>query len=139
MPILEKSAGVTALEKYFIIKRFTNIMHHDEFLEKLKDTEKLIIVEGRKDKAALVNLGVTADILFVNMPLYKLAELVAKRTKKAVILTDLDSSGKKLYKELKTLLTANGVEVDNYFREYLFKNTELAHIEGIDSYFERIS
>jgi len=109
----------------------------NDWLEKLKDSEKLIIVEGFRDRNALAKLGIDKVRIFVlNMPIFALTELVASRTKKVIILTDLDAAGKKLYSKLKHDFTANGIEVDNYFREFLFKKTKLTHIEGIDTYFE---
>jgi 5S rRNA maturation endonuclease (ribonuclease M5) len=107
------------------------------WLERLKESEKLIIVEGFKDRNALMKLGIEkAQIVVLGKPIFAVAESVAERTKKAIILTDLDEEGKKLYSKLKHDLSANGVEVDNYFREFLFRNTKLAHIEGIDTYFK---
>jgi 5S rRNA maturation endonuclease (ribonuclease M5) len=109
-----------------------------DWLEKLKSSEKLIIVEGTKDKAALVKIGIDSERIFtINKPIFALAEGIAELSKQVIILTDLDEEGKKLYAELKRNLTRIGVEVDNYFREFLFRNTKLSHIEGIDTYFER--
>ena len=110
------------------------------WLDKLKSSEKLIIVEGTKDKAALINLGVAEERIFtINKPIFALAECIAELSKQAIILTDLDAEGKKLYGELKRNLTRIGVEVDNYFREFLFRNSKLSHIEGIDTYFSKLS
>jgi 5S rRNA maturation endonuclease (ribonuclease M5) len=109
------------------------------WLEKLKETEKIIIVEGLNDIRALAALGVPDHkIMALDTELYLFSEKVAERSKKAIILTDLDNEGKKLYRKLKSFLTKNGVEVDNYFREFLFKNSDLSHIEGIDTYFRRL-
>jgi 5S rRNA maturation endonuclease (ribonuclease M5) len=111
-----------------------------DWLDKLKSSEKLIIVEGTKDKAALVKLGVAEERIFtINKPIFALAEDLAEMSKKIIILTDLDEEGKKLYAELKRNLTRIGVEVDNYFREFLFRNSKLSHIEGIDTYFSKLS
>lgn len=54
-------------------------------------------------------------------------------SKKAVILTDLDKEGRKLYAILKTQLQFLGVKVDNYFREFLLKNTRVRQIEGLNN------
>ena len=110
----------------------------DAWLEKLDASEKPIIVEGFKDRDALANLGIDRTRIFVlNKPIFAVAESIAMKTKKVIILTDLDEGGKRLYRKLKHDLTANGVEVDNYFREFLFRNSKLSHIEGIDTYFEK--
>ncbi len=109
-----------------------------DWLEKLKSSDKLIIVEGIKDRAALVKLGIEADrIVIINKAIFAVAESVAERSKQVIILTDLDSEGKKLYSNLKRNLTREGVEVDNYFREFLFRNSKLTNIECIYKYFNK--
>ncbi|MBI2664762.1 toprim domain-containing protein [Candidatus Woesearchaeota archaeon] len=101
-----------------------------EFLDKLARTDKLVIVEGAKDKKALESLGVSNIRCLNDRPLYKIAEDIAAKHKKVVILTDLDREGKRLYGRLKTQLQFLGVEVDNYFREFLFR-TRIRQVEGI--------
>ena len=109
------------------------------WLDRLKETEKIIIVEGLNDLKALSALGVPDHkIVPLDTELYLFSEKVAERTKQAIILTDLDKEGKKLYRKLKSFLTKNGVEVDNFFREFLFRNSDLSHIEGIDTYFSNL-
>ena len=103
----------------------------DNFIEKLKQA-KLIIVEGKKDKVALEKLGIK-NILVLNGPLYKNIEEISKH-KEVVILTDLDKEGRKLFPRLNSRLQERGIKVDNNFREFLFKETKLRQIEGIDSY-----
>jgi len=108
------------------------IIEFEEFLEKLSQTNKLVIVEGIKDKKALLALGVKNICCLNDKPLYKIVESISANNKKVVILTDLDKEGKHLYGKLKTQLQFHGVEVDNYFREFLFR-TKLRQIEGIAS------
>ena len=97
-----------------------------ECLEECKD--KIVIVEGIKDKKALESLGFT-DISYINrQPLFKVVEILQK--KEVIILTDLDREGRKLYSRLKDELNNRGVRVDDELRELLFK-TELRQIEGL--------
>jgi 5S rRNA maturation endonuclease (ribonuclease M5) len=103
----------------------------EKFLDKLGKTEKMVIVEGVKDKRALQLLGVKNVCCLNDAPLYKIVEKVAAANKKVVILTDLDREGRKLYGKLRTQLQSLGVEVDNYFREFLFKNTRIRQVEGL--------
>lgn len=104
----------------------------DDFIEKLKQV-KLIIVEGKKDKAALEKFGIK-NIFVLNGPLYKNIEEISKKYKQVVILTDLDKEGRKLFSRLNSRLQERGIKVENNFREFLFKETKLRQIEGIDSY-----
>ena len=102
-------------------------------LEKIKLYGKPIIVEGKKDKEALMKLGMT-NIFTIKEPLFKLCENLSKKYKDVIILTDLDKEGKRLYSKLKENLERNGVKVDDSFRIFLFKETRLTQIEGINKY-----
>ena len=103
-----------------------------EQLEILKDSE-IIIVEGVKDKKALGSFG-EYNVIILNKPIYVLCEEISKRYKRAVILTDLDNEGKRLYSKIRENLERNGVMVDNKFRDFLFRETQLRNIEGMKSY-----
>ena len=105
-----------------------------EWLEKLKNSKKLIIVEGKKDKRALENLEIRNVIAISRKPLYLFVETI--HAKEVIILTDLDKTGKKIYSTLKHKLQEKGVKVDNYFREYLFKHAKINQIEGLFNYFK---
>lgn len=109
-----------------------------EFLSELKQSNKLIIVEGPKDKKALNELGITYVVVLNKKPIFQVIEDTAKITKEAIILTDFDKKGKELYGKLNSGLQKYGVKVDHYFREWLQRNTKLCHIEGIVSYLSKI-
>ncbi|RMF55310.1 toprim domain-containing protein [Candidatus Woesearchaeota archaeon] len=126
------------LNKFNINQRMRseNFEDFDDFLEKLRSSGKLIIVEGAKDKNALKSLGITNTFMMNGKPLFKIVEEVAEITKECVILTDFDSEGKKLYGRLNSGLQRLGVKVDHRFREFLIRKTRLSHVEGILSYKE---
>ena len=96
----------------------------------LKRSNKLIIVEGKKDVASLKELGLK-NIRQLNGPLFETIESIDD--KEVVLLTDLDAEGKKLYSSLKRQLDRRGVRIDNTLRDLLFK-TKLSHIEGLAHY-----
>jgi|SRR3989338_1701419 len=108
----------------------------EQQLRKIKEQNKLIIVEGKKDKIALKNLGIS-NIITLNKPLFQIVEIISERTKECIILTDLDKEGKKLYSELAKNLKKYRVKVDDSFRNFLFKETELRQIEGIINYLNK--
>ena len=108
-----------------------------DYIDRLKESNKLIIVEGKKDKEALEQLGLKNIVTLSKKPIYKVIEEVAEKQKEAVILTDLDKEGKKLFGKLNSGFGYQGVKVDNKFREFLFKKTKLRQIEGIVSYISR--
>ncbi len=112
----------------------------EEWLLRLRDRDVLIIVEGKKDRAALNRLGL-ANIITLEGPQYKNVERIAElaaSAKRAVILTDLDPEGKKLYSRLKKDLGEHGIEIDDRFREFLFRKTKLRQIEGLDTYIQNL-
>ncbi len=109
-----------------------------EWIEKIKDSDKIVTVEGKEDKKALERLGIINIVQLNKKPLYKVVEGLIEKGKEVIILTDLDKEGKKLYGKLNHDLGRFGVKVDNGFRHFLFKKTKLRQIEGLDSYIARI-
>lgn len=107
-----------------------------EWLSSLKNSGKVIIVEGEKDLFALSKLGVCNVVAISRKPLYQVIEELPAN-KGVIILTDLDKEGRKLYNMLKHNLQKQGFKVDNKFREALFKDTNLSHIEGLYNYLSR--
>ncbi len=100
----------------------------EEWAEALKKSNKFIIVEGKKDKQALEQLGIKKIITFSNSPHFSIENLSEKEV---VILTDLDKHGKKLYSILKHNLQARGIKIDKQFREFLYKETRIRNIETL--------
>lgn len=105
-----------------------------EEIEKLKESGIPVIVEGSNDRKALKELGINNVIILKGKPLYKLVESIDAR--EAVILTDLDEEGKKLYHELKQEFSTRGVMINDRLRILLFK-TQLRQIEGLANYIAR--
>ncbi len=106
------------------------------FINKIKDSNILIIVEGKKDKAALQKVGIKNIVELNKKPLFQIVEEIANSNDECIILTDLDKEGKQIYAKLNSNLQKNGVKINNKFREFLFKHTKLRQIEGMDSYLE---
>ena len=113
----------------------------DEFnyhIEKIKNSNILIIVEGKKDRAALQKLGINNITELTKKPLFQIVEEVSSSNKECMILTDLDKKGKEIYGKLNSNLQKHGVKVNNKFREFLFRHTKLRQIEGITAYIEKL-
>jgi len=98
-----------------------------------KEKDSLIIVEGKKDKKALGELGFS-KVVTLNKPLYEIAENI--KEKRVLLLTDLDKEGKQIYSKLKKDLNKQGIIVDNCLRNLLFR-TELRQIEGLTTYLKK--
>ena len=103
-----------------------------DWINAIIESNKIIIVEGKKDKKALLELGVDdSQIVCLNSALYKIIDEIIFLKKEVIILTDFDTEGKKLYGVLKKGLEKEGVIVDNVFREALRRYTKVSHIEGM--------
>jgi len=107
-------------------------------IEKIINSNILVIVEGKKDKIALEKLGIKNIVELNKKPLFQIAEDISASNEECIILTDLDKKGKEIYGKLNHDLQKNGVKVNNKFREFLFKYTKLRQIEGIDSYLDKM-
>jgi 5S rRNA maturation endonuclease (ribonuclease M5) len=106
----------------------------EKHVKKIIRDDTLVIVEGKKDKAALKKLGIKNILALNSKPLYKIIDKVDE--KEVIILTDLDKTGKRLYSKLQHQLSQKGVKINNNFRNFLFRKTKLRQIEGIDSYLD---
>ncbi len=94
-----------------------------------------VIVEGHNDKKALRELGIES-IFTLNLPLFKIVERV--KGKEVVILTDLDKKGKQLYRRIQHDCIHHGIKINNKLRHFLFRETELTHIEGLPTYLKNL-
>lgn len=105
-----------------------------ELIDKIKQSDILIIVEGKKDKKSLQNLGIKNIIELNKKPIFQVIESISSKNKNCIILTDLDKKGKELYGKLNHGLQEFGVKIDNNLRNFLYKNTQLRQIEGLTAY-----
>ena len=116
------------------------ITNHDFEKNIEKAREQLVIVEGKKDKDALQELGFE-NIFVINETgksiyekIEEIEEIAGKR--KICILTDFDKKGKKLYLLLKSELSNRKVVLNNRFRSELLK-FNISHIEGLSSFLKK--
>ncbi|OGJ19020.1 hypothetical protein A3K73_06590 [Candidatus Pacearchaeota archaeon RBG_13_36_9] len=115
----------------------------NEKLLKEMDNAKgyLIIVEGKKDKWALEQLGFR-NIFVIHETGKSLGEKIEQiqqicsKKDKACILTDFDKKGKQMYLLLKSKLNESGVRMYNTLRNSLLKE-RISHIEGLYKYMEK--
>jgi len=108
-----------------------------DHLDDLQERNIPIIVEGREDRKALLYFGLSNILVLYTKPFYKIIESLQKYPEIAV-LTDLDKEGKRLYAKINDECSRRGIKINNTFRNFLFKETELAHIEGLPRYVERL-
>jgi 5S rRNA maturation endonuclease (ribonuclease M5) len=102
----------------------------------------VLLVEGKRDRGAMNLLGVHGEIVQVQTSngILGIAEDLALRHRKAIILTDWDRKGGQLCLLLKNALKANGVEHDAITRSRLVHivGGEIKDIESLPSFFSRL-
>jgi 5S rRNA maturation endonuclease (ribonuclease M5) len=94
-----------------------------------------VLVEGPKDKRSLERLGFT-NVIHLHGPLYQMVEEIEGEDE-VLVLTDLDSHGRHLYKYFYNELTRRGVKVNNKLRLMLFA-TPVRQIEGLANFLNRM-
>jgi 5S rRNA maturation endonuclease (ribonuclease M5) len=78
--------------------------------------ERIVIVEGRKDKEALKSLGLKNIIAINGRPLHKVTEILLKTRKEIVILTDFDRKGREINSKLRYLLQRYRKKINSRLR-----------------------
>ncbi len=66
----------------------------NEHIRKIKNSKKIVVVEGKKDNLALVRLGIRNVIELSKKPLFEVIGHIAEKNKDCIILTDLDKKGR---------------------------------------------
>ena len=105
-----------------------------DWIHKLQKSDSLIIVEGKKDKQALEKLGIDNIETLNGRPTYQLVEDILEKTKKVIILTDLDKEGKIFYHRIKHNLQKKKIKIEDGFRQFLFKKTNISCIESLPKF-----
>lgn len=115
-----------------------------EVLYYLYEINKLvpIVVEGKRDKKALQEIGFDGDIITLHSgkSIYEFSESIANRFEKVVLLIDWDEKGEELYTKIGEHL--QGMWEDFASIRELLKilcQKEISEIEQIPSLFHRIS
>ena len=111
-----------------------------EILEDIRelDGESVIIVEGRKDKEALRELGVSGNIFVLNTgrSIVENSEDLVKRFSHACILTDWDRKGGELARALRNQLSSLGMEFSLDERREIASlcRSEIKDVESLSRY-----
>ncbi|MCE5193842.1 MAG: hypothetical protein LLF28_00035 [Nitrospiraceae bacterium] len=114
-----------------------------EVFEILFDINKNVpvIVEGKRDSAALRELGLTGEILTLHKgkSLYEFCQDISERFRKVVLLLDWDERGESLNKALCELLNGQWEEYSS-FRELIkiLCQKDIQDIEGIPKLLRRL-
>lgn len=120
-----------------------------EFLELLKEIREAVVedgavllVEGERDRQALLGLGLPGgSILLVHhgVTLSQLVETVVRKGRLVVLLTDWDRAGGELARRIHSLLDDGRVKIDTSFRRRLAfaVRGETQYVEAVLAWAER--
>ena len=94
-----------------------------------------IVVEGKRDVAALRQLGLTGEILTVNegVPLIEFCDRLAARTNEAVLLPDWDRTGGNILRRLRDNLRGR-VKMHRDIRKTFAVYAEVHDVESLPAY-----
>ena len=108
----------------------------EDFLSEIKDSNILVIVEGKKDIMALNRYGITNIYELGKTSVELCAEEIANQldsenNNECIVLTDFDVEGQKLKVKLNSYLPRLGINVRKDLRSEFRKLTKLVCIEGL--------
>jgi dTMP kinase len=119
-----------------------------ELLERLfeelrqKNLEVPVIVEGKRDKAALARLGLEGEVLIINTghTLIEMCEELGQRYREVILMLDWDKKGKQLTENIVRNLVPLGVKANKSFMVRIFHlvSKETKEVEALDRLMERI-
>lgn len=98
-----------------------------------------ILVEGEKDVAALVSLGISGSIITINSgkSITNLCDWIAKKWDCVIIITDWDKQGGRLKRRITESLQGR-TKCITEFRELFAKNSTVKVLEGLPSYLQTL-
>jgi len=108
-----------------------------------EDNESMpILVEGKRDKKALQELGFEGDIIVLNSgyTLADVADAISKKYRKIIILTDWDKKGSYLAGRIFNLLRDNDVICNLEYRRKLgfYLGPHISTVEELSIFSEKI-
>lgn len=121
----------------------------EAFLELLRDLREevdelgaVLLVEGERDRNAMVGLGFpSSSVLLVHhgVTLSQLVELVVRKGRKVILLTDWDRAGGELAHRIHSLLDDGRVKIDVSYRRRLAHvvRGETQEVEAVLAWAER--
>lgn len=120
------------------LEELTSIL--DELRE--RESDAVILVEGQKDRGALIALGVGGEVWQIKggNSVFSVAEELARQGKKAVVFTDWDRKGGQLCRALRQALGANGVPHDLSLRMRIVQisKKDIKDVESLPSFYSRL-
>ena len=120
---------------------------YERLLEVLEELAEInldvpVIVEGKRDKAALRELGLEGEVITINrgIPIDEMCQDIAEDHERVVLLMDWDGTGQSLDRRLRQELSGMWEEHERFGRLLrVLCQKEVRDIEGIPSLVRRLS
>jgi len=98
-----------------------------------KSTEFVVLVEGKRDEQALRKYGIRNIMNLAGKRFADIPDMLEGKTRGVILLFDLDETGERINSNMKDILSSQGFEVEENFREYL-RTIGIKNIEDIKEY-----
>jgi len=128
------SGFAKAAEKIWVMK--VNWLDVEDLKVELKDAA--IVVEGKRDKEPLTNLGFSDIFTISGRTLNEVADDVSSKYRSVLVLTDYDGEGEKKERRLTKLFIYNGIRTLPRLRHSFRKIFKVVRIEDISSMLRQI-
>ena len=113
----------------------------EETISELREENKTvpIIVEGEKDREALLKLDIKGKIIRFNvgMSILNFCDMIAQKYKSIILLTDWDKKGGYLCSTIKKNLESR-VICNTKYRKVFAKKSKIRTIEGLPSWIDTL-
>lgn len=116
-----------------------NLKNLEEFLDAIEELKELseespLIVEGKKDEAALRKLGITGRIYKLNgRAIFELCEEISARHESVVIFLDNDREGRKLAKKILRYFENKNIKVNREISKRIMQMLYANEVEALYS------
>ena len=109
-----------------------------DWAKKLKNLSRdyPVLVEGKRDKEALIRIGVSNVLTLGGRRIADLPDLLEGNSQGAILLYDLDKQGERIGNKVREILISQGFQVIEVFREYL-REAGIIHIEELPNPWRR--
>ena len=122
-------------------ERLENVEKVLNELREMAESGAIIIVEGKRDRHSLRELGVQGQIMLATYsPLLSFTEKVSQKCNDAVIMTDWDAHGERLAMRIIEYLRSMGTTPNNKLRLRLksLVKKEISTVEDLSRYVEKL-
>ena len=106
----------------------------EKTLRELAADPRAVIVEGKRDRNALSELGIMNVVTLERLGL-RIAETL---TKDAIVLTDFDLKGRQVAARLRELLNGEGLEAEMGYRREIKRYSGISSIEELPQRIEQM-